>query len=287
MKTQILTTVSRILLIISACLVFFISISPLHALQPKVVLAKDIEIWTESFGDKKNPAVLLIMGSGGQGLLWPQQFCEDLASKGYYVIRYDNRDTGLSSSFDFKTSPYTLLDLAKDAVSILDAYGIKKANVVGASMGGEVGMLLAAHYPERVSSLSLIMTTTDMKPAFSALQGQAYSSALSGPKSTVIEAAKKMSNPPKTLKEQIEMFVETSKINAGTKVPVDEAMIRELGLQAFIRMKNPAAAANHYAATMASYQLHEEAASKIKAPTIIIHGDQRSRFWLGSCTSTE
>lgn len=81
---------------------FLLLSQSLHALEPKVVFANGLEFWTESFGNKKDPAVLLIMGTGGQGLLWPQKFCEKLADQGFYVIRYDNRDTGVSSTIDFK-----------------------------------------------------------------------------------------------------------------------------------------------------------------------------------------
>ncbi len=252
----------------------------IHALEPKVIFSNNLEIWTESFGDKKNPALLLIMGSGGQGILWPQQFCEELANKGYYVIRYDNRDTGLSASVDFKQSPYTLLDLAKDATAILDNYDIQKANIVGASMGGEVAMIMAAHYPDRLSSLTLFMTTSDMRPAFDTFQGKPTESLLSKPKPIIFEAVKKMTNPPNTLKEKVDVFIENTKINAGTQVPLDTELLRQIGLQSFVRMRNPEGLNNHFAATTASYTLHQEALSKIKAPTLILHGDQDPIFGL-------
>ncbi len=137
--------------------------------QPTVVQTNGLELWTESFGDNKHPTILLIMGSGSQGVLWPQSFCEQLALQGYYAIRYDHRDTGLSSSIHYQDHPYTLLDLAKDALGILDYYQIEQAHLVGASMGGSVSMLLAAHYPERVASLALLMSTMDLRPAFRVL----------------------------------------------------------------------------------------------------------------------
>ena len=265
------------LLISLVCI--FLSFST-QAIEPKVIFVNDLEFWTESFGDKKNPALLLIMGSGGQGLLWPQQFCEDLANKGYYVIRYDHRDTGLSAAIDFNKLPYNMLDLAKDAVGILDNYGIQKAHIVGASMGGEVGMIMTAHYPNRVASLSLFITSTDMRPAFDSFQGKTTQSVLSKPKPAVIESAKKISNPPKSIKQKVDNFMENMRINAGSQVPIDIELMRQLAMQSIMRMRNPEGISNHFLAIIASYTLHQEAVSKIKVPTIIIHGDQDPVFGL-------
>ena len=116
----------------------------LQAFEQKVVQTNGLEFWTESFGKKENPALLLIMGSGSQGIQWPQKFCEQLANKGYFVIRYDHRDVGLSSTIDYQKTPYTLLDMGKDAISILDSYGIKKAHIVGFSMGGPIALLIGS-----------------------------------------------------------------------------------------------------------------------------------------------
>src|SRR5262245_7751477 len=99
----------------------------------KTVRANGIEIWTEAFGEPGNPTVLLVMGAGGQGILWPDEFCGALVDAGYHVIRYDNRDTGQSTCFEFAKNPYTLSDMARDAVGVLDAYGVDRAHVMGAS----------------------------------------------------------------------------------------------------------------------------------------------------------
>src|SRR6187401_121002 len=103
---------------------FSLVFQTVFAFEQKVIKANGLYFWTENFGRPKDPALILIMGSGGQGLLWPQKFCEELANKGYYVIRYDNRDTGLSSAIDYQKTPYTLVDMAKDVTLILDGYGI-------------------------------------------------------------------------------------------------------------------------------------------------------------------
>ena len=95
----------------------------------------DLELWTESFGKPDDPAVLLIMGAWNQGIVWPDEFCFDIAQHGYYVIRYDHRDTGQSSFVDYRAIPYDLDAMARDAVAVLNAYSIRKAHVIGMSLG--------------------------------------------------------------------------------------------------------------------------------------------------------
>jgi len=143
-------------------------------------VGRDMKICYEAFGDPAAPngTILLIMGLGGTLVAWPTEFCEQVASMGYQVIRYDNRDVGQSTKFDhlgqpsfiwgaIKKSfgysvagPYSLKDMADDAVGLLDQLSIIKAHIVGASMGGMIAQLVAIHYPERVSSLCSIMSTT-------------------------------------------------------------------------------------------------------------------------------
>lgn len=251
-----------------------------NALEPRVVqTTNNLEFWTETFGDKNNPAIMLIMGSGGQGLLWPQQFCESLASKGFFVIRFDNRDTGLSSTIDYAKTPYNLQDMAKDNIAILDSYNIQKAHVLGASMGGSIAMIMGANYPDRVESLILMATSPDMSICFNAFQGKPANpgSTLSSPTPAVLEGAKKMLNPPQTLNEKVEMFVEAAKLNAGT-LPIDETLCRQLALQSFVRMKNPMGVSNHFMAAESSYDLVTKAIANIKQPTLVLHGDSDPVF---------
>lgn len=108
--------------------------------------ANGLELWAESFGDIKQPPLILIMGAGGQEILWPTEFCQTLAGQGYFVVRYDHRETGFSSSINFDANPYTLLDMATDVVHILDHYQLAYAHIVGVSMGGAIAMILGAHY---------------------------------------------------------------------------------------------------------------------------------------------
>ena len=141
-------------------------------------ISNGITLEYESMGDPSAPALLLVMGLGMQLVAWPDAFCERLVQHGFRVIRFDNRDTGLSQKFDGLgvpripramlrallglrvRAPYDLGDMARDTVGLLDALGIRAAHVVGASMGGMIAQLVAAHYPERVLSLTSIMSTT-------------------------------------------------------------------------------------------------------------------------------
>jgi pimeloyl-ACP methyl ester carboxylesterase len=142
------------------------------------VKANGITIAYESFGPEDRETVLLIMGAGAQLTMWHVELCEELVRRGYRVIRYDNRDVGLSTKFDSAGMPdfaavvaaaqagkpaplaYTLYDMAKDAIGLLDALGIRKAHIAGPSMGGMIGQIIAADYPDRVLSLTSIMASS-------------------------------------------------------------------------------------------------------------------------------
>jgi pimeloyl-ACP methyl ester carboxylesterase len=133
--------------------------------------AGEVEIWYETFGKKEEPAVLLISGATAQGSMWPSEFCQKLAGKGFFVIRYDHRDTGRSTHIDYETEPYDLLDMAKDASELLDKLAVKRAHLVGSSLGSAIAQILSVHYPDKVSSMTLMATTADSRPLHLALQG--------------------------------------------------------------------------------------------------------------------
>lgn len=101
-----------------------------------IISVNGINLWYETFGEQKNPAILLMMGNSAQGIMWPDEFCQQLAKHNRYIIRFDYRDTGLSSCIDYDTHPYNLFDLGNDALGLLDALNIQKAHIVGLSMGG-------------------------------------------------------------------------------------------------------------------------------------------------------
>ncbi|KRD87784.1 acetyltransferase [Bacillus sp. Root147] len=125
-------------------------------MNEKVNKINGIDICTESFGNPKNPAILLIMGAMCSMVYWDEEFCQQLADTGRYVIRYDNRDVGRSSTYDPGSSHYTVVDMADDAVGVLDAHHIDEAHIVGMSLGGMIAQIMALRHSQRVLSITMI-----------------------------------------------------------------------------------------------------------------------------------
>lgn len=128
-------------------------------MMDNIIKCNGQNLWIECFGSLIDPAILLIQGSGAQGILWPNNFCRLLAQHGYFVIRYDHRDTGMSSFVDFDTHPYNLMDLSNDAKGILECLNIRKAHIIGSSMGGYIAQLIGYNFPEMVLTLTFMMTS--------------------------------------------------------------------------------------------------------------------------------
>ena len=122
-------------------------------------MVNGVDLWCDTIGDANDEPLLLITGSGNSGKMWDPAFCQLFTDSGYYVVRYDARDTGETQTFDFDATPYTLTDMANDADALLGALGIEQAHVIGASMGGMVAQELAIGHPERIRTLTLIMST--------------------------------------------------------------------------------------------------------------------------------
>jgi pimeloyl-ACP methyl ester carboxylesterase len=122
----------------------------------KMIVDGNINLCTETFGKQENPALLLIMGACCSMLWWEEPFCELLANKGFFVIRYDNRDTGKSTSYKPGEPGYTFEELSDDAIRILDGYNIKKAFIMGMSMGGMLTQMLSLRHPNRLSGIILL-----------------------------------------------------------------------------------------------------------------------------------
>jgi pimeloyl-ACP methyl ester carboxylesterase len=128
-------------------------------MSEKVFKINGIDICTESFGNPSNPAVLLIMGAMCSMVYWDDEFCQRLANTGRFVIRYDNRDVGRSTSYEPGTSNYTVVDMADDAVGVLDAYQIEQAHLVGMSLGGMIAQVVALRNPKRVLTITLMSSS--------------------------------------------------------------------------------------------------------------------------------
>jgi pimeloyl-ACP methyl ester carboxylesterase len=243
--------------------------------DPARVEANGIEIVYDTFGDPGAPPLLLISGLSAQMISWEEEFCTQLAGRGYWLIRFDNRDVGLSTKFDEagvpnplammqavtqgKTvqAPYTLRDMADDAAGLLDALEIESTHVVGASMGGMIAQTMAIHHPNHVRTMTSIMST----------MGDPN---LPPPKP---EAAAVLVTPaPKDREAYLEHSIQVWQILNGPVYPPDEDRAREHAGQAFDRGLNPAGVARQLAAIWASGS-RKEALKAITTPTLVIHGD--------------
>jgi pimeloyl-ACP methyl ester carboxylesterase len=234
--------------------------------------ANGIEIEYETFGDKADPALLLIMGLGAQLTRWPDALCEKLADKGFHVIRYDNRDVGLSTKFDEAGAPdmagifagtakpaYSLDDMAADAVALLDALSVAKAHIVGASMGGMIAQLVAADYPEKTLSLTSIMSTTGNRAV---------------PPATP-EAMAVLMTPPRTglsMQEMVDGAVKVFTVFGGPKHDYDTPQERARIQRDIERSLYPEGRARHMAAIVANGDRREKL-KRVTAPTLVIHGE--------------
>ena len=225
------------------------------------VQANGISLWYQDFGDRTNPTVLFISGATVQGL-WPPDLITPIVDGGYHVVCFDHRDIGLSTWIsDFATKPYTLTDMAADAVGLLDALKIKKAHVVGISMGGGIAQLIAINYPDRALTLTSWSSTywfgdPDLPLATSKVQ------------STIQDI---MASPPKTREEMIDSNVALERILVGSRFPFDEKAYHARQEVLVDRGFNPRN--NHFSAAM-SAPSRLDALRKLAVPTLVIHGDE-------------
>ena len=234
----------------------------------------ELELYHETFGDPADEPVLLIAGIGAQCLSWPVGFCEALADRFLYVIRFDNRDIGLSTKLDhlpFRFDeamaamlsggsfepPYLLDDMAADAAGVLDALGLESAHMVGMSLGGMIAQLVAINHPDRVRSLTSIMSNTG-NPDFGTGSEEA------------IEAL--LSPAPATRAESIARSIAQRRV-WGTPGLLDEVALAEQFGEMWDRDHHPDAAQRQYGAAMASAD-REPALRRLDVATLVVHGGQ-------------
>jgi pimeloyl-ACP methyl ester carboxylesterase len=232
----------------------------------RIVQANGVPLCTEAFGDPAAPAVLLIMGVGASMLWWPEEFCELLAGRARYVIRYDHRDTGRSITYEPGHPGYTGGDLVADAADVLDAYDIGRAHIVGVSAGGAFAQLLAIDFADRVHTLVLISTSPAM-----ALNRQ-----LPPPTSEFVEFASTVSIDWTDAESVIENQIAYSRLLAGGHREFDEAAARRLVRRDIERATNFSALKNHDA--IADDGRSRPPLSSITAPTLVIHGTADPMF---------
>ena len=235
-----------------------------------------ISITFEDKGPRDAPVILLVMGLGGQLTLWPDEFVDALNARGFRTIRYDNRDVGLSTRFDAAGVPnlkwmfvksllrlpvrsaYTLADMAADGVALLDHLGIARAHIVGVSMGGMISQHIAARYPDRVLSLTSVMSTTG-NPRLPRAQKEAMQVLTSRP----------MSGDPEDL---IAYSVRAAKVIGSPGYPPDEERLQRRVRSDFERGWYPQGVARQMAAIVADGDRRPMLKS-IGAPTLVIHGE--------------
>lgn len=240
------------------------------------VQANGITIEYESFGPANRETVLLIMGLGGQLTMWPTELCNELVQRGYRAIRFDNRDVGLSTKFDEAgmpdmaaifgalmsgqkaNAPYSLDDMAADAVGLLDALGIEKAHIAGASMGGMIAQLVTANHPERVLSLTSIMSTTG-------------NPALPQAKPEAMEVLMSPAAPEGDWEAIIARGIKAWKTIGSPGFPTDEKILREWVMRDAKRSFYPVGVARQMAAIVANGDRREKL-KNIAVPAVVLHG---------------
>jgi pimeloyl-ACP methyl ester carboxylesterase len=221
---------------------------------------------------------LLIMGTSAQGIGWPDELVDVLVAGGRQVIRFDHRDTGRSACVDFAARPYTLADMAADAVAVLDGHDIGAAHIAGASLGGAIAQWLAVHRPERVLSLTAIMTGPmghDAGPAWArALAAKDPDPGDLPPPAPQFlrHLAERSALPQTTRQQQVAAAVETWRVLNGDALPFDEPAARRFVEASYGRAADFAAAANHDQAGRQMTPDRLAPLSKITAPTLVIHG---------------
>ncbi|HZZ61299.1 MAG TPA: alpha/beta hydrolase [Roseiarcus sp.] len=254
------------------------------------VRANGIDVEYESFGREDDPLVLLIMGLAAQLLFWPEPLCEGLAAKGFRVVRFDNRDIGKSTHLsDGGTpnipellkraasglrleTPYTLADMAEDAVGLISALGAGRAHVVGASMGGMIAQLVAINHPDRTKSLTSIMSTTgrrDLPPGDS-------------------ETLAALTRPPKSLRREdlIEHGLLVRHALASPGFPASEADNRAFVERVVDRAPyDPGGIVRQLAAVIAASP-RNELLKAVRRPALVLHGDSDPLFPVAAAKDT-
>ncbi len=201
----------------------------------QIVQSDSLEFWTENFGDAKNPALILIMGVAGQGIMWSDSFCT-LLSKHFFVIRYDHRDVGQSSHINYMAKPYGLRDLSNDVIRILDGYNIQKAHLVGTSMGGYLAQLCMQQKPERLLSVTLIMSTIDFSSMSKAMLGNLAANDLPPPEKEVLDGLKTIGAiDPSDFDSWLFKSLKVLKLFNGKESQFDEAEWVPVLVKAYLR----------------------------------------------------
>ena len=239
-------------------------------MNEQIAPANGIEIAYQTFGERSDPPLLLVMGLGSQLIHWPEEFCELLASRGFYVVRFDNRDVGHSTKIDdapvpdlaavaagdLSGAPYTLDDMTEDSVGLLDHLEIDAAHVAGASMGGMIAQTMAIRHPDRVLSVCSIMSTTGDPTV-----GQAQPEAV----------AVLLTPVPPDRDSYVEFHIKAFKTIGSPGFPFDEEFLRWRAEATYDRSYYPDGFKRQLLAIIASGD-RTKALAQVSVPTVVIHG---------------
>jgi pimeloyl-ACP methyl ester carboxylesterase len=227
----------------------------------RVIRADGVELASESFGDRHDPTILLIMGTMASMLWWPDGFCARLADRRRHVVRYDHRDTGLSTTYPLGEPPYTGSDMAADALRILDGYGVASAHLVGMSMGGALAQLVALGHPERTRSLTVI-SSSPIGEDTSHLPGASTAYRKHAAQAGEIDWSDRA--------EAVRAMVAESRVLSGSAHPFDEASARRLIERDFDRARSYASMTNH--SMLKDDSGPQYRSSALRVPLLVIHG---------------
>lgn len=235
------------------------------------VATTGLDLCYETFGAPGDPPMVLIMGLGTQMIAWPDELCEDLARRGHFVVRFDNRDVGRSTHLRNvpapdpirvllrrAAAPYGLGDMARDTVGLLDALGFDSAHLVGASMGGFIAQSVAINAPERVRSLGLIMTSTGSRR-------------VGIPRPRVLAGLRRRRSPDADRESAIESVLEVFSTIGSPGYPPEPDYLRDLAGRSYDRAYDPSGYARQVAAVLTQHD-RTAALRRLRVPTVVIHG---------------
>ena len=241
----------------------YVNLEGNFSMKEKVVVDKAISLYTESFGDPAHEPIILIMGAMSSAVWWSDEFCSQLAKMGRYVIRYDHRDTGKSTSYEPGQAPYSVEELADDVVRVIDGYGLEAAHLVGMSLGGFLSQLVALKYPKRVKSLTLIASErlADADPDMPAFDP------------AIIEYHQRAESLDWSDRDAVVAYqVGAWRINSGTAHAFDAEKIQNIAELNFDRTPNILTTFNH--TTLGGGERWLGRLNEIAVPTLIIHGTE-------------
>lgn len=228
-------------------------------MNPETLIpVNDVELCVQTFGDDHDPAILLIHGAAASMIWWEDELCERLSKAGRFVIRYDQRDTGRSTSYPAGHPAYDMRDLAHDALGILDALGLQRAHVVGRSMSGGTALILAVDHPERVETVTFMATTPgdpDLPP----------------PTPEFMEAFEEEAPDPDDRTAWMDYTVRVIRTFWGGSPFFDEGQVRALTELDATRTRDLASTNNHFA--IATPGPTRGGFADVVAPALVIHGD--------------